>query len=241
MSYEFTKLSDVPVVIGFPVGANTIIETNGEIKRCTSAGGGGGDGGGISVEVPTKTSQLINDSGFLTSHQDISGKQDKLIAGKNITIASDGKTISATGGSEALIVHVTDSNGTLSAGKTYSDILNAIHAGISVFVEYNGNTFPLMGLVGDALIFGFTESINDGSTFMIDTVMILITQDNEVYNSSAALEALPNPNAITFTGAVTGTYDGSAAMTVNIPSAVTDAHINSLIDTKLGVIENGSY
>ena len=52
---------------------------------------------------------------------------------------------------------------------------------------------------------------------------------------------LPNPNAITFTGAVTGSYDGSAAMTVNIPSAVTDAHINSLIDTKLGVIENGAY
>lgn len=29
------------------------------------------------IEVPTKTSQLTNDSGFLTSHQDISGKQDK--------------------------------------------------------------------------------------------------------------------------------------------------------------------
>ena len=32
---------------------------------------------GIKTEVPTKTSQLTNDSGFLTSHQDISGKQDK--------------------------------------------------------------------------------------------------------------------------------------------------------------------
>ena len=54
-------------------------------------------------------------------------------------------------------------------------------------------------------------------------------------------EALANPNALTFTGAVTGTYDGSNTMTVNIPSAVTDDHINSLIDTKLGVIENGAY
>ena len=53
--------------------------------------------------------------------------------------------------------------------------------------------------------------------------------------------ALPNPNALKFTGAVTGSYNGSAAVTVNIPSAVTDDHINSLIDTKLGVIENGSY
>ena len=30
-------------------------------------------------------------------------------------------------------------------------------------------------------------------------------------------------------------------MAVNIPSAVADAHINSLIDTKLEVIENGAY
>ena len=54
-------------------------------------------------------------------------------------------------------------------------------------------------------------------------------------------DALPNPNALTFTGAATGNYDGSAPMSVNIPNTVTDAHINSLIDTKLGVIENGSY
>ena len=53
--------------------------------------------------------------------------------------------------------------------------------------------------------------------------------------------ALPNPNALTFTGAVNATYDGSALLSVNIPSAVTDDHINSLIDTKLGVIENGTY
>ena len=63
----------------------------------------------------------------------------------------------------------------------------------------------------------------------------------DLTNKPTIPTALPNPNAITFTGAVTGSYDGSAAMTVNIPSAVTDAHINSLIDTKLGVIENGSY
>lgn len=30
--------------------------------------------------------------------------------------------------------------------------------------------------------------------------------------------ALPNPNALTFTGAATGTYDGSAPLTVNIPA-----------------------
>ena len=33
-------------------------------------------------------------------------------------------------------------------------------------------------------------------------------------------EALPNPNALTFTGAVTGSYDGSAPLNVAIPSGV---------------------
>lgn len=37
MSYAFTKLSDVPVVAEFPEGANAVIETNGEIKRCPSS------------------------------------------------------------------------------------------------------------------------------------------------------------------------------------------------------------
>ena len=39
--------------------------------------------------IPTKTSQLDNDSGFLTTHQDISTKQDKLVAGDNVTISVD--------------------------------------------------------------------------------------------------------------------------------------------------------
>ena len=54
-------------------------------------------------------------------------------------------------------------------------------------------------------------------------------------------KTLPNPNSLAFTGAVTGSYDGSAPLSVKIPSAVTDDHINSLIDAKLGGIENGSY
>lgn len=47
MSYEFTKLSDVPVINRFPTGANAIIETNGKIMRCPSVGDGssGGSGG----------------------------------------------------------------------------------------------------------------------------------------------------------------------------------------------------
>lgn len=60
----------------------------------------------------------------------------------------------------------------------------------------------------------------------------------EAANKVKLPTALPNPNALTFTGAVSGTYDGSEPLTVEIP---TDAHINNLINTALGVIENGTY
>ena len=173
---------------------------------------------GIKAKVPTKTSQLTNDSGFLTSHQDISGKQDKLIAGENITIASDGKTISATGGgAETLFVTITDNNGTLSADKSYSDILDAIHAGIPVIVNYANIGLPLIQTYAEGSAFGTIMCDETG----VVTIIIEITPNGEVNDMSAAVAALPNPQAITFTGAVTGSYDGSEPLSVNIPTAPT--------------------
>ena len=61
------------------------------------------------------------------------------------------------------------------------------------------------------------------------------------FAAKLAQEKFANPNALTFTGAVAGSYDGSAPLSVEIPEAVTDEHINNLINTALGVIENGTY
>ena len=41
----------------------------------------------IRAKIPTNTSQLTNDSGYLTQHQDISGKLDKSGDGSNVTAA----------------------------------------------------------------------------------------------------------------------------------------------------------
>lgn len=40
---------------------------------------------------------------------------------------------------------------------------------------------------------------------------------------------------------ITVTDSDGGKQTITLPSAVTDSHINSLIDAKLGVIENGTY
>lgn len=44
-------------------------------------------------------------------------------------------------------------------------------------------------------------------------------------------EKLPNPNALTFTGAVTGSYDGSSAVTVNVPNGVGSGGSNIIFDS----------
>lgn len=142
--------------------------------------------------------------------------------------------------SGALIVHVTDNNGTLSADKSFTDIENAISAGTSVLVDYGGTGLPLITAAADAKYFGTIEC--DETT--VATLIIEITPNGEVNDVSAQVDSMPNPNSLTFIGAVTGSYNGTAPMTVNIPSAVTDAHINELINAALnaiGVAEEGTY
>ena len=116
--------------------------------------------------------------------------------------------------SGALTVHVTDNNGTLQASKSYIEIMDAILAGTTVLVEYGIGILPLIVIINHNLFFGTTLCNNDGTEATVSTSIIQITKNNEVLNLSTQF---------------------------NIPSAVTDDHINSLIDTKLGVIENGSY
>ena len=147
--------------------------------------------------------------------------------------------------SKLLLVNITDNNGTLSADKTYSEIWDAIIAGTTVFVYYDDYVLPLIAMYA-GLYFGaiMCENGDDVNDPAVAGVTIEITPNDEVNDLSAQAnipKKLPNPKALTFTGAVTGSYDGSRPLSVNIPSAVTDDHINSLIDTKLGVIENGSY
>ena len=89
---------------------NTVVEFEGgssytlPVASTTTLGGVKVDGtsitiadGVISTDLPTKTSDLTNDSGFITNEYHDITKQDKLVAGDNITIEDN--VISSTGGS----------------------------------------------------------------------------------------------------------------------------------------------
>ena len=226
------------------------------------------------TEVPNKTSQLTNDSGFLTSHQDISGKQDKAtleadVAAKGFT-KNTGTYSKPAGG-----IPKSDLAAAVQTSLGKADTALQEHQSLAAYrtaVEQNRiDSHKVNKVIGKGLS---TNDYTDAAKAKVDAIPANPKYTDTVYDDTALKErvatiegkesawdaksdfsgnyndltnkptipvALPNPQAITFTGAVTGSYDGSAAITVNIPSAVTDAHINSLIDTKLGVIENGSY
>lgn len=74
----------------------------------------------------------------------------------------------------------------------------------------------------------------------LDSDVVSVSDDyvNTLIDAKLAEEIpteLPNPAALTFTGAVTGTYDGSEALTVEIPSggAVSDEQVNSAVSAWL--------
>ena len=75
------------------------------IRNNIGSGGGAvssvnGQTGAVTLSIPTKTSDLSNDSGFLTQHQDITGKLDVAQgsgnAGKFLVVGSDGNVTAIT-------------------------------------------------------------------------------------------------------------------------------------------------
>ena len=138
---------------------------------------------------------------------------------------------------------------------TPTQVYNAVSAGIPVKVQYLHDVYGLLSFTAFNIAESFSMIVSQTIVYYNNTYILAELNGDKSGNRWRAMfttlaektdipdipTLMPNPHALTFTGAVTGNYDGSAPMTVNIPSAVTDEHINSLIDTKLGVIENSSY
>lgn len=187
-----------------------------------------GDGVKTFTQLPYTDEQIYNN--VVTS---VNGQTGDITIKTAYQYAQDGgytgteEEFAAKLASGALIVTLTDSTDSSSdwlADKSYNDIRDAILAGIPVYV-FNGEQYLSLAVVTDvSLFFGTAMGINDETGVGVFTILIEITNDNKVKNAGNYLQiptTLPNPNALTFTGAVTGTYDGSEAVTINIPEGST--------------------
>lgn len=82
--------------------------------------------------------------------------------------------------SELLVVTITNNNGTLSADMTFTEIRDTIIAGIPVLVDYDGVALPLIVMTTDFLWFGATRCANDGAASGAFSIMIEISESDEV-------------------------------------------------------------
>ena len=129
--------------------------------------------------------------------------------------------LAAEGLDKALfVVNIThNGDGTYSADKTFEEITQAYNEGkyniVAIMALRTGShIMPLLAAQKTGAVFGMVL----GQT----RFSFVITSNNEVQREMIQLATLknklPNPYPLTFTGAVSETYDGSSAKTIEIPS-----------------------
>lgn len=163
-------------------------------------------------------------------------KQDKLIAGDNIAIAADGKTISAAGG---FVIDYSNP-----ATDDYTNAVAAFDAGMPVYLKKGSNELPMTGYDSAHCYFGGSISSYLPGGY-VNAVYAHIGPNGENYywySYKCAVEAagLYSADAGDYYSStnVMGQLQEAGAKFNTIP---TDEHINSLINAAVGVIENGSY
>ena len=135
-----------------------------------------------------------------------------------------------SGDSKPFVVTVTYGNNTLTADKTHAEIVAAYANGAQInakIVNYPGvnapSILPLYANMSNEMFMFSGSGVVDGSAMAmtaIDTNGSWRVELAELAKLTDIPTSLKNPESLTFTGAVSGSYDGSSAMTVNIPSSV---------------------
>lgn len=101
-------------------------------------------------------------------------------------------------------------------GKSGNGWISAVALGIR---NVNGSFGPAVLSLGTKDIPSDTAAIDDGWVdYQFQTSGRVVSKAGTFAVTSDIPTSLKNPNAIKFTGAVTGTYDGSSAVTLNIPT-----------------------
>ena len=172
--------------------------------------------------IPTKTSDLTNDSGFGTYSKPAGGIPESDLSYNVQT------KLNLIG---AFRVNVTYSNGVYSADKTFDEIKAAYEAGQQPYVVQTGGTLDFVYTLAY-----FSVPDGTGQDFVdferclvgegiLETEMLRVYSYTTDSGSNVVKRidefkmptSLKNPNALTFTGGATGSYDGSEPKTVHIP------------------------
>lgn len=177
------------------------------------------------TKIPSKTSDLQNDSGFLTEHQDLSGYALKSEVPKS---ASD---VGADAAGTA-VAKVSEHNTASNAHNDIRLLVQGLTERLNALADSDDTTLDQMSEVvayiksNKSLIDAITTSKINVSD-IIDNLTTNVSNKPLSASQGVALKALidgitipdklPSPHKLIFTGAVTAEYDGSGAVTVTIP------------------------
>ena len=183
------------------------------------------DGYAKTDDIPTKTSQLNNDSGYITAN-DIPVKSVDGATGDVVTnaVKTTAQTLTDAQKQQA---RTNIGAGTSSFDGDYNSLTNKptiptktsqltndanyITAAQAPVQSVNNKTGSVTLSAADVSAIPSTLTGTAGQ-------VLTKTADGQEWKDVDIPTALPNPNALTFTGAATGTYDGSAPLEVEIPT-----------------------
>ena len=183
------------------------------------------DGYAKTDDIPTKTSQLNNDSGYITAN-DVPVKSVDGATGDVVTnaVKTTAQTLTDAQKQQA---RTNIGAGTSSFDGDYNSLTNKptiptktsqltndanyITAAQAPVQSVNNKTGSVTLSAADVSAIPSTLTGTAGQ-------VLTKTVDGQEWKDVDIPTALPNPNALTFTGAATGTYDGSAPLEVEIPT-----------------------
>ena len=174
--------------------------------------------------IPTKTSELSNDSGFITE----ANIPVKSVNGKTGDVTLDAKSVGAL--PDTTVVpsktseldndsgFITDTALTGYAKTTDIPTKTSQLENDSHYITASESPVQSVNNKTGSVTLSATDVSAIPSTLTGTAGQVLTkTADGQEWKDVDIPTALPNPNALTFTGAVTGSYDGSAPLSVEIP------------------------
>lgn len=190
------------------------------------------------ANIPTKTSQLTNDSGFLTQHQDISGKVDKVngkglstndyttaekqkLAGINLDLYAKKTDIASAynyKGSKA------NQTALPTSGNSVGDVWNTEDTGMNY--AWTGTAWDALGSTVNLSGYATTAAMNSALGNKVDKVSGKQLSTNDYTTAEKnKLAGLSAPSKIAFTAANFGSADSNGYYTHTISSTRTPVRV----------------
>lgn len=140
--------------------------------------------GVVTLEIPKKTSELTNDSGFITSNYHDNTKQDTLVSGSNIktinnqSILGSGNITISGGGGTAGVTSLNSKTGAIT-----------LAAGNNVTINESGNTLTINATGGGG---------GSGTTYEVIDISSITTLTDDQYNTliSSPFNKVKNGNTL---------------------------------------------